>query len=665
MAPRRRYAAASPSPSSSSESTSDEASAANDASADETTAVVLAARSVYMTTAMRVRSGGAYRRRAYVGSVPGRRANRERDFEGGMCRIMADYFELDGEDPVYNEATFERRFRVPRVVFLRIFDDSKERPFWQQAVNATGRPQAYALQNLVAAFRVLAFGESYDRADEYLRLSKATIAVCDKKLLDVLIPEHEVKYLRQPTTTELRAIMERSAARGMPGCIGSFDCSHWEWRGFPKALAGQSLSRKKRRTIVLERICDHDLYIHNLFAGAPGSHNDLNVLGQSPLFMEMMDGTWPPKDLPYVVNGRTRTMPYYLTDNAYHKYPVFLSCYAKPTTRKQSIFNRLQEAMGKDVERLYEVLTARYHMLLRPSRFTSVAQMIKAVKAMAILHNLVGLERRGDVLGNRRTAAVAATRGDHGASDGGVAGRGVGGEVAALSSSGAAATGGDDPVGLGSVDGRSGMGCGRVGGEVTAPSSPAAPDAGGNDPFWQRTWLPWHLSHPARSAPWGHHPCRAHGSGSTSGLFSLLFRGQVGDYGPWRVPVFARRHGRARVFQPQRVSCAVPVASLGLMRVGQQRGAQMAKFFFPAWGLFFLDMLALSAFSGDACSRLRCGVCPSNIVEESQKGYNDVGWFTAAAEVAVSYRYREESVVAGRVSSLRTRAGADWHRKCG
>jgi len=27
-------------------------------------------------------------------------------------------------------------------VFLRIFDDVKERPFWRQAVNATGRPQA-------------------------------------------------------------------------------------------------------------------------------------------------------------------------------------------------------------------------------------------------------------------------------------------------------------------------------------------------------------------------------------------------------------------------------------------------------------------------------------------------------------------------------------------
>jgi len=198
--------------------------------------------------------------------------------------------------------------------------------------------------------------------------------------------------------------------------------------------------------------------------------------------MEMMDGTLPPKDLPYVVNGRTRTMPFYVTDKAYHKYPVFLCRYAKPNTRKQRIFNRLQEAMRKDVERLNGVLTARFHMLLRPSRFTSVAQMIKAVKAMEILHKMVVLERRGEFLGNRRIAAAAAARGDHGASDGGAAGEEVGGEVAAPSSAGAAATGGDDQAGLGSVYGRLGVRCGMVGGEVEAPSSSGTAAAGGHDP---------------------------------------------------------------------------------------------------------------------------------------------------------------------------------------
>jgi len=482
--PFRRYAAASPSPPSTPNSTSnEEAYADENASADETVAAVLAARSVAVSTALRTRIGGAHLPRAYVGSVPGRRANRDRDFEGGMRRIMADVFGLDGNEPVYDEANFERRFRVPRVVFERIFADIKDEPFWRQTVNATGRSQAYALQKLVAAFRVLAFGETYDRADEYVRLSKATIEICVKKLLDFLNTRYQPEYLRQPTKTELTAIMERSAARGLPGCIGSLECSHWEWRGCPKALAGQYMSRKKRRIIVLETICDHDLYIHHLFVGAPGSHNDLNVLGQSPLFMDILDGTWPPKDLPYTVNGRTRTMPYYLTDKAYHKYPVFLSCYAKPATRKQRIFNRLQEAVRKDLERLYGVLTSRFHMLLRPSRFTTVPQMIKAVKAMAILHNMIVSERRGYFLCNRRVSAAAMARDGGGRSDDGMESGGVGGGVASPPTLGSAAAGGDDPAGCGGGGGdHGGIGSDEVGGGVAATPTLGCAAAGGDDP---------------------------------------------------------------------------------------------------------------------------------------------------------------------------------------
>jgi len=192
-----RYASATPSPASTPDLTSGKNAAADGSpSAEEAVAAVVAARSVAITNALRLRRGGAYGPRAYVGSVPGRRANRARDFEGGMRRIMADYFGLDGNEPVHDEATFERLFRVPRIVFERIFEGIKEELFWRQTVNAMGRPQAYALQKLVAVFRVLAFGEAYDRADEYVRLSKATIEICVKKLLDFLITRYEPECLR-------------------------------------------------------------------------------------------------------------------------------------------------------------------------------------------------------------------------------------------------------------------------------------------------------------------------------------------------------------------------------------------------------------------------------------------------------------------------------------
>ena len=125
---------------------------------------------------------------------------------------------------------FTRRFRVGRNVFLEMHDKLHGRPFWRQDVNATERPQSHALQKVVGAFGVVAYGDVYDRADEYVRLSKDTIYIAVHKLIDFVVEEYAASYIRAPSDARLRVILYRNKARGMPCCIGSIDCSHWRWR---------------------------------------------------------------------------------------------------------------------------------------------------------------------------------------------------------------------------------------------------------------------------------------------------------------------------------------------------------------------------------------------------------------------------------------------------
>jgi len=79
--------------------------------------------------------------------------------------ILRDCFGLNGEPPVYDEGDFEHRFRVLCRVFLRVYNAVKDLPFFAQRINATGRLQAHPLQKVVAAFRVIAYGETPDRTD--------------------------------------------------------------------------------------------------------------------------------------------------------------------------------------------------------------------------------------------------------------------------------------------------------------------------------------------------------------------------------------------------------------------------------------------------------------------------------------------------------------------
>jgi len=450
-------------------SSSDDGRGQSEGSAEELLAAVIEARSLFLMRRHRRNAAQRARRRLFFGSVAGRRANWPRAFDQGMRGIMRDYFGVDGQPPVYGERKSERRFRVPRSVSMRIHEAIRDRPCWRQSINATGRPQAHALQKLVAVFRVLAYGESFDRENEYVRLSKSTIEVATKKLIEFIVEEWEPVYLRPPNDEEVEPMMDRNAARGMPGCIGSLDCSHWEWAACPKGLAGQYQNRKKRRTIVMETVCYEDLYIWYIFIGAPGSLNDLNVLRISPLYFDVVEGLWPPRSFSFCVSGRTRLLLYYLTDGVYPKYPFFVSPYPNPITPTEESLNRLQEALRKDVERLDGVLTARFHILLHPDRFGSVEQMILAGKAAAILHNMVVEHGRGGFASHEIMAAAAAARdgepaaaaGDgHSGGAGHVGGDGDAGsgEAAAGDDEVTAAAGGGSPAGVGGGGGADGAG---------------------------------------------------------------------------------------------------------------------------------------------------------------------------------------------------------------
>ena len=251
-----------------------------------------------------------------------------------------------------------------------------DKPFFQQRINATGRLQAHPLQNFVAAFRVIAYGEAANRSDEYVLLSRSTVAQVTKLLLKFIVRRWQTTYLRRPNQLEPNKMMECNAERGFPGCMGSMDCTHWEWHQCPTGMAGAYQSRKGSRGVVVEAVCDDDLWIWHLFVGASGILNDINVLNQSPFYLDVTAGRWRPRGVSFTVNGITCTLPYCLVDRIYPRYAFPVSSHQMPMTDEAKTFNRLQGAIRKDVERLFGILTKRFHIALHPGRYRSVKQLV-------------------------------------------------------------------------------------------------------------------------------------------------------------------------------------------------------------------------------------------------------------------------------------------------
>ena len=135
------------------------------------------------------------------------------------------------------------------------------------------------------------------------------------------------------------------------------------------------------------------------------SLNDINVMHHSPLYLDVTGGRWPPSKMTYKINGRTRTLPYYVVDGIYPRYACLIPPHSRPSTEEQTTLNRLQEAIRKDVERLFGVLMKQFHVALHPGRYSSVSQLVTTYKATCLLHNMCVGIRRSTVLSLRRRGA--------------------------------------------------------------------------------------------------------------------------------------------------------------------------------------------------------------------------------------------------------------------
>jgi len=172
-----------------------------------------------------------------------------------------------------------------------------------------------------------------------------------RELMRCIVDEFGSSYLRPPTTEELKRILTRNAERGMPGCMGCLDCSHWEWRNCPKAFAGMYKNRRGKRSVVMETVCDEDLWIWHLFVGCPGSHIDLNDMHVSPLYLSVTNGEWPPRTFSYTAIGTTRTLLYYLVDGIYPRFAFFVSPFLNPTTEEQPFSKKIRTPREHTVTR--------------------------------------------------------------------------------------------------------------------------------------------------------------------------------------------------------------------------------------------------------------------------------------------------------------------------
>ena len=134
-------------------------------------------------------------KRPWGASVTGQRTNKRRGFEKGMRLFHDMYFRPSS---IYDEADFERRFRMPRQLFERIKTDLLGRGLFVHRRDATGKRGIHPEMRLIAALRVLAYGVSFNAMDELCRMSGASALESFRGFIDEAIAVYKDEYLRHP-----------------------------------------------------------------------------------------------------------------------------------------------------------------------------------------------------------------------------------------------------------------------------------------------------------------------------------------------------------------------------------------------------------------------------------------------------------------------------------
>ena len=326
------------------------------------------------------------------------RSSRTR-YDYDLCRRFL-YNQILGDNATVD---FKKVYRISKERFQAIYDD----------IQATGNSFFFNTRDvgvppaarMLLPIQCLAFGVSPVAFANFYQMSAQFARLCCAEFDKVMCHLYVQEYIRLPTPEDLLRITAlHQHKHGVPGMLGSLDCMHTTWKNCPMAWKGSFQGKEKSPTMVLEAMCDQNLWFWHAFYGVAGSMNDLNVLRLSKLLKMFVTGEFEKLErlaniVPYSIHDEEFQQLFVLVDGIYPKYSRFVKGIKDPLTEPEKKYSAWQEAARKDIERAFGVLQSQWKFMATPIKAYSTEVIRTRVKTCIILHNMNVSDRvmEGDV----------------------------------------------------------------------------------------------------------------------------------------------------------------------------------------------------------------------------------------------------------------------------
>ena len=281
-------------------------------------------------------------------------------------------------------------FRVSYKLFKHIAATLKQHnKFWEQRMNAAHRWGVSTEIKILISLKILAQGTSAPAIHNEFGCGEGLVHQCVDNFIADVIVLFEKEFLLSNLEDEEKSrkiILANQAKHGLPGLLGSLDCTHIKWLRCSRRLHSNFVGKSGEPTFTNEAIADSKLRFVHFFAGCGGTMNDINVLRSGTLVTALCNGTYP--KFQFSLENHSFSFPYLFVDGIYPGWANLIKA-PKSSLENAENFIRRQESIRKDVERAFGVLKIRWKILKYGLNFLKRSKCVKVIRAAVILHNMM------------------------------------------------------------------------------------------------------------------------------------------------------------------------------------------------------------------------------------------------------------------------------------
>ena len=282
--------------------------------------------------------------------------------------------------PLYYDQDFRRHFRLSRSTFDVLVHKAST---WKELSldrSRGGRVAIPVVNQLLITLWYLGSQETFRQLSDRFGVAESTVHGVVRKICRCISFYLRHTAIQRPRGSQVDRIRRGfENIKGFPDVLGAIDGSHIPIKP-PSQDRDSYINRKKFSSLILQAVCDHNMFFLDCYCGWPGSVHDARVLRNSDLFVRIQSNSG---DM-FPMQGT-----HILGDAAYPLNTWLLTPYKDYSHMQQEDinYNYCHSATRMVIERAFSLLKGRW----RKMKFvdvTRVKEIPTMIIASCVLHNI-------------------------------------------------------------------------------------------------------------------------------------------------------------------------------------------------------------------------------------------------------------------------------------